>query len=224
MEDWAQTPGLEFFTRLVVAGMIGKKLGMTQVYNQSDALVPVTLIQAGPCPVVQVKDDGSDGYRAVRIGFEAVRAERLNKPDRGLFTKTGVSPQRMVREFRLSGDQTYQVGDVISVGIFSPGDIVDVTGTSKGKGFAGGVKRHHFRGGPKSHGQSDRHRAPGSVGSSSYPSRVFKGLRMAGRMGNRRVTTRGLSVVRVDTERNLLFVEGSVPGSKGGYLLIRKAG
>lgn len=204
--------------------MIGKKLGMTQVYNQSAALVPVTLILAGPCPVVQVKDEGSDGYRAVRVGFETVGSQRLNKPDAGLFAKSGVAPHRMVREFRLPADQAFQVGDVISVGIFSPGDIVDVTGTSKGKGFAGGVKRHHFRGGPKSHGQSDRHRAPGSVGSSSYPSRVFRGLRMAGRMGNRRVTTKGLSVVRVDAERNLLFIEGSVPGSKGGYLLIRKAG
>ena len=204
--------------------MIGKKLGMTQVYNQKDALVPVTLILAGPCPVVQVKGEGTDGYRAVRLGFEDIRAERLTRPDRGIFSKSGVSPRRMLREFRLGADQTYSVGDVIDVGIFEAGDLVDVTGTSKGKGFAGGVKRHHFAGGPKSHGQSDRHRAPGSVGSSSYPSRVFKGLRMAGRMGNRQVTTKGLSVVRVDKERNLLFVEGAVPGARGGYLLIRKAG
>ena len=204
--------------------MIGKKLGMTQVYNQSESLVPVTLIQAGPCPVVQVKEEGTDGYRAVRVGFEDIKAERLSCPDRGVFTKTGVSPKRVLREFRIKADQTYKVGDVIDVGMFEAGDLVDVTGVSKGKGFAGGVKRHHFKGGPKTHGQSDRHRAPGSVGSSSFPSRVFKGLRMAGRMGHARVTTKGLSVVRVDKERNLLFVEGAVPGARGGYLLIRKAG
>ncbi len=207
-----------------MAGMIGKKLGMTQIYNEKDALVPVTLILAGPCPVVQVKEETADGYRAVRVGFEDVPAERLNRPDRGIFTKSGVSPKRVLREFRLAADHAYSVGDIIDVGIFATGDLVDVTGTSKGKGFAGGVKRHHFKGGPKSHGQSDRHRAPGSVGSSSYPSRVFKGLRMAGRMGNHQVTTKGLSVVRVDKERNLLFVEGAVPGARGGYLLIRKAG
>jgi large subunit ribosomal protein L3 len=207
-----------------VAGVIGKKVGMTQLYNEQDTLVPVTVIQAGPCPVVQVREDGRDGYRAVRVGFGDVKPERLTKPDAGVFAKAGIGPKRVLREFRLAAEETYQVGDTIDEGIFQAGDLVDVTGTSKGKGFAGVVRRHHFRGGPRSHGQSDRHRAPGSVGSSSYPSRVFKGLRMAGRMGNRRVTTRGLSVVRVDKERNLLFVEGAVPGARGGLLLIRKAG
>lgn len=210
--------------RSAVAGMIGRKAGMTQVYNQDDALIPVTVIEAGPCAVVQVKEEARDGYRAVRVGFRDVKAERLSRPDRGVFEKSGVAPKRILREFRLKAEEIYKVGDVIDVGMFEPGDRVDVTGTSKGKGFAGVVRRHHFRGGPRSHGQSDRHRAPGSVGSSSFPSRVFKGLRMAGRMGNRRVTAKGLSVVRIDKERNLLFVEGAVPGARGGYVLIRKAG
>jgi large subunit ribosomal protein L3 len=173
---------------------------------------------------VQVKEEAGDGYRAVRVGFQEVRAERLNRPDRGLFAKSGVSPKRVLREFRLGAGEAYKVGDLIDVGVFAAGDRVDVTGTSKGKGFAGAVRRHHFKGGPRSHGQSDRHRAPGSVGSSSFPSRVFKGQRMAGRMGNRQVTAKGLSVVRVDRERNLLFVKGAVPGARGGYVLIRKAG
>lgn len=207
-----------------MSGMIGRKVGMTQVYNQDDVLVPVTVIEAGPCAVVQVKEEARDGYRAVRVGFQDAKAERLNRPDRGLFTKVSVSPRRILREFRLAADETYKVGDVIDVGMFEVGDRVDVIGTSKGKGFAGVVRRHHFRGGPKSHGQSDRERAPGSVGSSSYPSRVFKGLRMAGRMGGRRVTDKGLSVVRIDKDRNLLFVKGAVPGARDGYVLVRKAG
>ena len=207
-----------------MAGMIGRKVGMAQVYNQDEVLVPVTLIEAGPCAVVQVREEARDGYRAVRVGFKDVKEVRLNRPDRGLFSKSGVSPKRILREFRLTVDETYKVGDVIDVGMFEVGDRVDVTGTSKGKGFAGTVRRHHFRGGPKSHGQSDRERAPGSVGSSSYPSRVFKGLRMAGRMGGCRVTDKGLSVVRIDKERNLLFVKGAVPGARDGYVLIRKAG
>lgn len=204
--------------------MIGKKVGMTQVYDRDQSLIPVTVIEAGPCAVVQVKEEANDGYRAVRVGFQEVRAERLNRPDRGLFAKSGVSPRRVLREFRLGEGEAYKVGDLIDVGVFAAGDRVDVTGASKGKGFAGVVRRHHFGGGPRSHGQSDRHRAPGSVGSSSFPSRVFKGLRMAGRMGNRQVTAKGLSVVRVDRERNLLFVKGAVPGARGGYVLIRKAG
>ena len=207
-----------------MAGMIGRKVGMTQVYNQEEALVPVTVIEAGPCAVVQFKEEASDGYRAVRVGFQDVKPERLNRPDRGLFTKAGVASKRILKEFRVNPEETYKVGDVIDVGMFKPGDRLDVTGTAKGKGFAGVVRRHNFRGGPKSHGQSDRHRAPGSVGSSSFPSRVFKGLRMAGRMRARQVTTKGLSVVRVDKERNLLFVEGAVPGPRSGYVLIRKAG
>lgn len=207
-----------------MAGIIGRKLGMAQLYTQKDAVVPVTVIQAGPCPVVQVREEGKEGYRAVRVGFEDIKPERLNRPDRGLFTKSGAPPKRVLKEFRLGPQETYQVGDVIDVGSFEAGDRVDVTGTSKGKGFAGVVRRHHFGGGSKTHGQSDRERAPGSVGSSSYPSRVFKGLRMAGRMGGCRVTIKGLSVVRVDKERHLLFVEGAVPGARGGYLLIRKAG
>ncbi len=210
--------------RLAVAGMIGKKVGMTQVYDRNEVLTPVTVIEAGPCAVVQVKEEAGDGYRAVRVGFQDVKAERLNRPDRGLFAKTGVSPRRVLREFRLGEGEAYKVGDLIDVGAFETGDLVDVTGASKGKGFAGAVRRHHFKGGPRSHGQSDRHRAPGSVGSSSFPSRVFKGLRMAGRMGNRQVTTKGLCVVRVDKDRNLLFVKGAVPGARGGYVLIRKAG
>lgn len=207
-----------------MAGIIGRKVGVTQIYDRDDSLISVTVVEAGPCAVLQVKSEDRDGYRAIRLGFQDLPAGALNRPDQGLFDRTGLSAKRVLREIRLDEGDAPKVGDIIDVGIFEVGGRVHVTGTSKGKGFAGGVKRHHFKGGPRSHGQSDRHRAPGSIGSSSYPSRVFKGLRMAGRMGNRRVTTKGLSVVRVDKERNLLFLKGAVPGARGGTILIRKAG
>ena len=207
-----------------MATLVGRKVGMIQIFGKDDALVPVTIIQAGPCPVVQVKEEAVDGYRAVRIGYEDIPSKRVNRPDAGVFEKSGLEPKRILREFRLTSEETYQIGDILDVAMFEDGDQVDVTGCSKGKGFAGVVRRHHFKGGPKTHGQSDRHRAPGSIGQSSYPSRVFKGVRMGGRMGNRRVTTKGLSVVRIDKERNLLFIKGSVPGARGGVVSIRKAG
>ena len=203
-------------------GLIGKKVGMTQAYDQDDNLVPITVVQAGPCPVVQVKDDGSDGYRALKLGFGATSERRLTRPHLGVLKKSGAGPHRILKEFRVADTSEYEVGQVLDSGIFVPGEYVSVTGRTKGKGFQGGVKRHHFKGGPKTHGQSDRHRAPGSIGQSSDPSRVFKGMRMAGHMGHRRETVKGLMVVRVDKERNLLLLKGAVPGPNGGILKVQK--
>ena len=197
---------------------------MTQAYDQDDNLVPITVVQAGPCPVVQVKDDGSDGYRALKLGFGATSERRLTRPHLGVLKKSGAGPHRILKEFRVADASEYEVGQVLDSGIFVPGEYVSVTGRTKGKGFQGGVKRHHFKGGPKTHGQSDRHRAPGSIGQSSDPSRVFKGMRMAGHMGHRRETVKGLMVVRVDRERNLLLLKGAVPGPNGGILKVQKQG
>lgn len=202
-------------------GILGKKVGMTQVFDESGAAVPVTVIEAGPCYVTQVKTGESDGYTAVQIGYERVEERRLNKPQRGHLRS--VMPLRYLDEIRTPDAADYEVGQKLDVGMFERGQLVDVTGTSKGRGFAGVVKRHGFRGGPKTHGQSDRHRAPGSVGATSTPGRVFKGMRMAGRMGDERVTVQNLEVVEVDPNRNLLLVRGSVPGAKGGLVLIRDA-
>jgi large subunit ribosomal protein L3 len=202
-------------------GILGKKVGMTQVFDDTGAAVPVTVIEAGPCYVTQVKTDESDGYTAVQIGYERVEERKLNKPQRGHLR--GVMPLRYLDEIRTPDAADYGVGQELDVGMFERGQLVDVTGTSKGRGFAGVVKRYGFRGGPKTHGQSDRHRAPGSIGATSTPGRVFKGMRMAGRMGGERVTTQNLEVVEVDPDRNLLLVRGSVPGVKGGLVLIRDA-
>ena len=204
-------------------GLIGKKVGMTQTYDQHDNLVPITVVQAGPCPVVQVKEDVSDGYLALKLGFGATSERRLTRPQLGVLKKSGAGPHRILKEF--SGGTTrrnYEVGQILDTCIFEPGEYVSVTGRSKGKGFQGVVKRHHFKGGPKTHGQSDRHRAPGSIGQSSDPSRVFKGMRMAGHMGHRRETVKGLMVVRVDKERNLLLLKGAVPGPNGGIVKVQK--
>jgi large subunit ribosomal protein L3 len=195
---------------------------MTQGFDEKDHLVALTVLKAGPCPIIQVKDEASDGYSALRLGFEEVPPHRLTRPELGTFKKAGAPPLRVLREFRVDDTADYSVGDVLDVGIFDPGERVDVTGRTKGKGFQGGVKRHGFKGGPKTHGQSDRHRAPGSIGQSSDPSRVFKGVRMAGHMGARRATTKGLTVIQVDKERNLLLVKGAVPGARGGLVVIRK--
>jgi len=195
---------------------------MTQAFDEQGRMVALTVVQAGPCPVVQVKDAQTDGYSAVKVGFGETVARRLSRAERGVFEKAGVAPHRTMREFRTDDPSSYSVGDAVDVGIFDQGEVVDVTGTSKGRGFQGGVKRHGFHGGPKTHGQSDRHRSPGSIGQSSTPSRVFKGTRMAGHMGARRVTTRGLTVVKADPERNLLLIKGAVPGSKGGVVIITK--
>lgn len=195
---------------------------MTQAFDEAELLTPVTVLEVIPCPIVQVKDRASDGYTALRVAYHKARMNRLNRAEQGVFKKAGIAPHRGLAEFRVDDVSEYAAGEVLDVGMFAVGEIVDVTGRSKGRGFQGGVKRHGFRGGPKTHGQSDRHRAPGSIGQSSTPSRVFKGMRMAGHMGDRRVTVRGLQVVRVDTAQNLLAVKGAVPGSKGSFVVIEK--
>ncbi|GBD10976.1 50S ribosomal protein L3 [bacterium HR23] len=220
-----------------VAGLLGKKLGMTQRFQEDGSLVTVTAIQAGPCWVTQVRTPGRDGYSAVQLGFEEVGTLKpgvrlkdlrpadlkpLTRPEAGHLRPVGLL-LRHLREVRVDDLGDVQVGQKVTVDIFKPGDRVDVEGRSKGRGFAGVVKRHHFRGGPKTHGQSDRHRAPGSVGSTTFPGRVLKGLRMAGHMGDQRVSVRNLEVVAVDPERNLLFVKGAVPGPVNGLLVIRLA-
>ena len=232
----------------MVKGIIGKKIGMTQVFEQDGSAVPVTVIQAGPCWVTQVKVEDTDGYNAVQIGFEEVGAgidnenarerkieRRLKKPQRGHLgllepdekhperktLETPLPALRHLREFRVDDTDNVEAGQKITVEVFKKGDRVDIVGTSKGKGFAGTVKRHGFGRGPKTHGQSDRERAPGSIGATSTPGRVFKGTRMAGRMGGNRVTSQNLEVVVVDPERNLLAVKGSVPGAKGGLVMVR---
>jgi large subunit ribosomal protein L3 len=204
----------------MIQGLIGRKLGMTQVFDERGVVHPVTVVETGPCVVTQVKTEEQDGYAALQLGFGLDK--RLNQPERGHRQASGFM-SRYLREVKAENVADFTVGQVLKADVFSEGELVDVTGTSKGRGFQGGVKRHGFRGGPKTHGQSDRHRAPGSIGSSATPGRVFKGMRMAGRMGNERVTTQNLKVIRVDTERNLLLIEGSVPGPNQGLLIIRRA-
>ncbi len=203
-------------------GLIGKKVGVTQVFDENENLTMITVIQAGPCPVVQVKTQDTDGYSALKVAFDEVKSQRISKPAGGIFAKAGVGPHRVLKEFRLDGGSDHGVGDVLNVEVFESGDTVDVSARSKGRGFAGGVKRHGFKGGPKTHGQSDRHRSPGSIGQSSTPSRVMKGIRMAGHMGDRNVTVRGLTVFGTDPDKNLLLVRGSVPGGRGATLVIHK--
>ncbi len=192
---------------------------MTQIFDERGEIVPVTLVEAGPCYITQVKSEEKDGYTALQLGFGETK--RLNKPQRGHLKK--LPPLRYLREVRVDDVQGYQVGQKFGASLFSVGDLVDVTGISKGKGFAGAMKRHGFRGGPATHGQSDRARAPGSIGATTTPGRVFKGLRMAGRMGNEQVTVQNLEVVLVDPERNLLGVRGSIPGNRGVLVVVRKA-
>lgn len=199
-------------------GVIGRKIGMTQLFREDGETV-VTAIEAGPCVITQVKTKEKDGYNAIQLGFGDTK--RLNSPEKGHLKGLGLF--KHLREFRVEDVSGFTLGQKVDVDIFKPGDLVDVTGTSKGKGFAGVVKRHHFAGGPKTHGQSDRHRAPGSVGATTFPGRVLKGTRMAGHMGNVRVTVRNLKVVKVDTARHLLLVEGAVPGGRNGLVLVRKA-
>ena len=199
-------------------GLIGRKLGMTQVFREDGAVIPVTAIEVGPCTVVQVKTSAKEGYSAVQMGFGDKK--RLTSPEKGHLK--GLGSFRHLREFLVGEGAGIEVGQKFDVGLFKPGDIVDVTGTSKGKGFAGVVKRYHFAGGPKTHGQSDRHRAPGSIGSTTTPGRVYKGKKMAGHMGNARVTVMGLEVVQADPARNLLLVRGAVPGHQNSLVLIQK--
>jgi large subunit ribosomal protein L3 len=207
---------------MAVQGIIGKKIGMTQVYAEDGRAIPVTDLQAGPCVVVQRKSKAKDGYSSVQLGLvEDRKVKRVSKAMKGHFDKAKLPPCRVLREFTVGDGEELNVGDKVSVELFAPGDLVDIVGVSKGKGFQGVVKRHHFRGGDATHG-SMFHRAPGGIGASAYPSRVIKGLRGAGHMGDERVTARNLTVVRVDAGRNTLVVKGSVPGAGGGYVVIRK--
>jgi len=206
----------------MLKGLIGKKVGMTQIFDDAGAAIPVTLIEAGPCYVTQVRTAETNGYSAVQLGFEEVKPKRLSGGQLGHLKRNNFPPLRFLREF-LAKDVELAEGQTLTVSLFTVGDLVDVIGTSKGKGFQGGVKRYHFHGVPKTHGQSDRNRAPGSGGSGTTPGRVYKGARGPGHMGNQRVTTQNLRVVLVDAERNLLGVRGAVPGAKGGVLLINEA-
>lgn len=204
-----------------VKGVLGEKLGMTQVWDESNRVVPVTVVKAGPCVVTQVRTPDSDGYSAVQLGFGAVDPRKVTKPAAGHFAKAGVAPRRHVVELRTADASEYTVGQELGADAFAAGEVVDVTGTSKGKGFAGTMKRHGFSGVGASHGAHRNHRKPGSIGACATPSRVFKGLRMAGHMGTRRHTTQGLTVQGVDAERGLILIKGAVPGPKGGLVLIR---
>jgi large subunit ribosomal protein L3 len=203
-------------------GLLGKKIGMTRIFDETGKDIPVTVIQAGPCYITQIKTKETDGYRAVQLGFDEKKEKNITKPQAGHFKSSGVSPLRWLKEFPVRENLELKPGDVQTVDVFNQGEIVKVSGLSKGKGFTGVVKRWGFRGGPKTHGQSDRLRAPGSVGQSSSPSRVFKGIKMGGRKGGKRISVLGLKVIKVDPENNLLFVKGSVPGARNSYLEIRK--
>jgi large subunit ribosomal protein L3 len=208
----------------MISGLIGKKVGMTQVIQDDGTVVPVTVIQAGPCVVVQKKTVEKDGYEAVQLGFvEFIKPKRVTKAMNAHFKKANAAPVRMLREVRYEGDESPNPGDKVLCDIFRAQERVHVIGTSKGRGFGGLIKRHHFRGGRGSHG-SMFHRAPGSIGASAFPSRVIKGMRMAGHLGNDRVTVRNLRVERVDQENNLLYLRGAVPGPAGGYILVEKSG
>ncbi len=204
-----------------VKGLIGKVIGGTQYFYEDGTADAVTAIEVGPCVVTQIKNDETDGYQSVQLGYESIK--KVNKPSLGHLSKSGDSLFRYLREFNADDYSDISLGDQFDVSIFEEGEKVNVTGTSKGKGFQGGVKRYNFRGGPKTHGQSDRHRAPGSIGAGSTPGRVIKGMRMAGRMGGDQVTVKNLKVVNVDVENNRLLVKGSVPGRYESLILIKKS-
>jgi len=206
----------------MVTTILGRKLGMTQVWSEDDRLLPVTVIQAGPCVISQIKTDKTDGYTAVQIAFGEIKESKVNKPMKGHFDKAGVEPKRHLMEVRIAADEKVKLGQTLTVEMFEPGASVHITGVSKGKGFAGVMKRHNFKGGPGGHG-SHFHRAPGSIGMCATPARVLRGTKMAGHMGAETVTVRNLEVVRIDTEQNLLIVKGAVPGGKGALLTIRTA-
>jgi len=206
----------------MVNGILGKKIAMTQIFLETGEVVPATVIEAGPCVILQVKSKETDGYNAVQLAFDTVKQSRVKKPLLGKFKKLNVDPKRFIKEIRVSGSEGLETSQMITVEIFEKGDYVDISGTSIGKGVQGGVKRWHWHGGPESHG-SMSHRAPGSIGASSDPSRVYKGQHLPGQMGNKRVTTQNLEVAEVDIENNLLIIKGSVPGHRDGYVLIKKA-
>lgn len=205
-------------------GIIGKKVGMTQIFDDTGDVIPVTVIHAGPCYVTQIRIAERDGYTAVQLGYGETKPQRLTRGQLGHLQRNNLPALRYLREFRVrDGEVDVKEGQEIKVDVFEPGEMIDVIGTSKGRGFAGTIKRHGFARGPKTHGQSDRMRSPGSIGMCATPGRTFKGKRMAGRMGNQRITIQNLTVMRVDAERNLLAVKGSIPGAKGGIVLVRPA-
>jgi large subunit ribosomal protein L3 len=204
-------------------GILGEKLGMTQIFDANNRVVPVTVVKAGPCVVTQIRTQDVDGYTAVQIGYGQIDPRKVTKPVSGHFAKAGVTPRRHLIELRTSSTEGYEVGQEFGAEVFSDGATVDVTGTTKGKGTAGVMKRHGFHGVSSSHGSHRNHRKPGSIGGCSTPGRVFKGMRMAGRMGVDKQTTQSLRVVKVDTERGLLLIEGAIPGPKGGLVLVRTA-
>jgi large subunit ribosomal protein L3 len=206
-----------------VRGLLGEKLGMTQVWDEANRLVPVTVVKAGPCVVTQVRTADVDGYTAVQIGFGAIDPRKVTKPLSGHFEKAGVTPRRHLVELRTSAASEYTLGQELTAEVFEAGQLVDVVGTTKGKGFAGTMKRHGFSGVGASHGAHRNHRKPGSIGGCATPGRVFKGMKMAGRMGNERQTTQSLTVQAVDAARGLLLIKGAVPGPKGGLVLVRTA-
>lgn len=207
----------------MLKGLIGRKIGMTQIFDESGRAIPVTLLEAGPCFVSQVKNAETDGYSAVQLAFGEVKPKRLSKAELGHLKTNNLPPVRVLREFRTKKLEDINPGDELKASVFAAGEYVDVIGTSKGKGFAGAMKRHGFHGGPKSHGQSDRQRSPGSSGSGTTPGRVYKGKRRPGHMGDVQVTSSHIRVAMVDPERNLIAVQGSVPGAKGGTVVIKEA-
>jgi large subunit ribosomal protein L3 len=206
-----------------VKGVLGEKLGMTQVWDENNKVVPVTVVKAGPCVVTQVRSPETDGYSAVQIAFGAIDPRKVNKPQSGHFAKAGVTPRRHLVEIRTDDASEYTLGQEIGTDVFEAGQLVDVIGTTKGKGFAGVMKRHGFHGLRASHGVQRKHRSPGSIGGCATPGRVFKGMKMAGRMGGVRQTTQSLKVAGVDTERGLLLIKGAIPGPKGGLVFVRTA-
>ena len=207
----------------MLKGLIGRKIGMTQIFDESGRAIPVTLLEAGPCFVSQIKNAETDGYSAVQLAFGEVKPKRLSKAELGHLKTNNLPPVRVLREFRTKKLEDINPGDELKASVFAAGEYVDVIGTSKGKGFAGAMKRHGFHGGPKSHGQSDRQRSPGSSGSGTTPGRVYKGKRRPGHMGDVQVTSSHIRVAMVDPERNLIAVQGSVPGAKGGTVVIKEA-
>ena len=206
-----------------VKGLLGTKLGMTQLWDENNRVVPVTVIQAGPCVVTQVRTPEENGYSAVQLGFGAIKAKQVTKPDAGHFAKADVTPRKHLVELRTTDASEYTLGQELTADVFAAAEVVDVTGVSKGKGTAGVMKRHGFGGLRASHGVHRKHRSPGSIGGCATPGRVFKGLRMAGRMGNERVTVQNLTVHSVDAERGLILVKGAIPGNKGGLVVLRSA-
>lgn len=207
----------------MIAGLLAKKLGMTQAFTEDGRFVPVTLLQAGPCTVLEIRNLEKDGYQALQLGFEDKKRHRARKPETGQARKANTEPKKFIREVAWDGADEVKVGQELTVGLFEGQKFIDVAGTTKGHGFTGVVVRHHFRGGPKTHGQSDRLRAPGSIGASSDPSRVLKGVRMAGRMGTARRTVRNLEIYKIDPEAHTIAVIGAVPGHRGAYVIIRRA-